>query len=152
MTAAIPFRPVTRMTRRLERLVYRSRIAPGLDEAIDFGRIFDTAVRWNRDHGICGVLAFNGETFVQVIEGRPDRVDELLGRLSRDPRHSDIRVLARWPIVAPMFDDWSMARADVAKMSDRSLKMLFVDGTGVELAGILYDLASVGSSPRRFRV
>jgi len=137
------------MSQTLERLIYRSRMTPGLDEDVELDRIFRTSARWNGTNGIVGALACSGQTFVQVLEGRKDRVAELLERLRADPRHSDLRILARWPIVAPMFDDWSMAKADLRSLDARALNMLVKDGTGAQLTGILYDLAAHSRSPRK---
>ena len=58
--------------------------------------------------GISGLLVFNGTHFLQVLEGSPDALDDLLERLRRDPRHSGLEVREEKPIEERSFPDWSM--------------------------------------------
>lgn len=105
-------------------LIYVSDARPGLD-AEDLDRIRHAARNLNVLDGITGLLVYNGERFMQVVEGTGEAVEDLLGRLRRDPRHANLWV--RWDGIVPekSFPDWSMevvmvsaggedARADVA--------------------------------------
>jgi hypothetical protein len=136
------------MSQRLERLIYRSQMAAGLDGQVEMPRILATSMRRNHASGIVGALSFSGNTFVQVLEGRQDRIGELMARLSADPRHYDIRILARWPIVAPMFDEWSMAQTDLGQLAAIAVNKLVSDGSGAELTAMMFDLAAKGPSSR----
>ena len=61
-------------------------------QAAELEAIHDTARRENAARGITGLLIFNGTHFLQIIEGAPDAIDELVDRLRRDPRHSGVEV------------------------------------------------------------
>lgn len=62
----------------------------------------------NTRRGVTGMLFYGNGTFLQVIEGEDAVVDELVGRIARDPRHDDIRILSRKTITQREHPDWSM--------------------------------------------
>jgi len=49
--------------------------------------------RGNADRGITGVLVFDGQSFVQYLEGPALAVQALMSRIADDPRHTALRVL-----------------------------------------------------------
>lgn len=77
-------------------------------EAEDLEAIHRTAREVNALDGITGLLIFNGTHFLQIVEGAPNAVDELLERLRRDPRHSGVEVRDERPIDKRSFGSWSM--------------------------------------------
>jgi hypothetical protein len=62
----------------------------------------------NTARGVTGMLFYGNGTYLQVIEGDEAVVDELVGRIARDPRHDDIRILSRKTIERREHPDWSM--------------------------------------------
>lgn len=59
--------------------------------------------------GITGLLLYNGHgTFLQVLEGDDEVVDELYSRINKDTRHRRINCLGRRRISQRSFPDWSM--------------------------------------------
>ena len=62
----------------------------------------------NMARGVTGMLFYGNGTFLQVIEGEATTVDELVGKIARDPRHEDIRILSRKAIEHREHPDWSM--------------------------------------------
>lgn len=115
--------PDTACTPPVERLVYRSR-ALGPDMSADMEAILRSSVWYNAKHRITGALGHFGSTYVQVLEGPCASLDNMLGRLRADQRHSDIVVLLRDAAPVRSFPGWSMARADLQnshKLSDRQL-------------------------------
>jgi hypothetical protein len=60
--------------------------------ADDIEAIHRTAREVNALEGITGLLVFNGTHFLQIVEGSPQAVDELIERLRRDPRHNGIEI------------------------------------------------------------
>jgi hypothetical protein len=70
----------------------------------------------NAINAITGVLAFDGECFVQLVEGPADAVAMLCSALARDPRHTGFTVHARGSSDSAQrrFNDWQMGYADVA--------------------------------------
>lgn len=93
-------------------LTYTSRAVPSL-ELPDVDAIHREALTYNPLDGITGLLVFNGESFMQVIEGAESAIDDLLARLRNDVRHCDIEVRDRRPIAKRFFPNWSMHRIDV---------------------------------------
>lgn len=97
----------------IKSLIYVSRAAPGLD-ADDLDKIHHSAVNLNALDGITGLLVYNGSHFLQIVEGASDAIDDLLERLRRDPRHSDIQVVDETMVDAISFPDWSMSLVKVS--------------------------------------
>ena len=76
--------------------------------ANDLEAIHRTAREVNALEGITGLLIFNGTHFLQIVEGVPDAIDELVERLRRDARHSGLEIRDERKIEARSFPDWSM--------------------------------------------
>lgn len=91
----------------LRSLIYVSRADPNLTSD-DLDRIHHSAVNLNALDGITGLLAYDGKYFIQYVEGVHDAVADLLDRLGRDPRHSNIDIRSDEPIDERSFPDWSM--------------------------------------------
>ncbi|MBC7991782.1 MAG: BLUF domain-containing protein [Rhizobacter sp.] len=101
---------------QLIRLVYASRstFAPsaahqGLDPSV--ARILAKSRKNNATLGIVGGLLFGDGCFLQCLEGNADAVDALYERIKSDPRHRDVTVLSRSPVVRTSFGAWSMKYA-----------------------------------------
>lgn len=77
-------------------------------EADDLEAIHRTARNANALDGITGLLIFNGTHFLQIIEGQPQAIDELVEKLRRDPRHSGFEIRDERSVEARSFPDWSM--------------------------------------------
>lgn len=72
--------------------------------------IIKTARAFNAEHGITGVLVFDGERFCQYLEGPRMPVNALITRLEVDPRHAQFTPLMRQPLIGPrLYDGWTMA-------------------------------------------
>ena len=129
----------------LERLVYRSRTTEAYRGSADFQQILKVAVRSNAQNRITGALALSDDIFVQVLEGPAARLEELLIKLRRDSRHTDLNVLGRWGVTARLFTGWDMAHSDLAQACPRLHQRFRSDGLGIELVGLLFDAAVVAS-------
>jgi len=55
-----------------------------------------------------GALYFGDGCFFQCLEGPAAEVEALYARLAEDPRHHDLKVLARETVQRPSFSGWSM--------------------------------------------
>lgn len=97
----------------LKSLTYTSRASLDL-EASDLEAIHRTARQANALDGVTGLLIFNGTHFLQIIEGVPNAIDELIERLRRDPRHSALEVRDERAIDQRSFPDWSMEMVRVS--------------------------------------
>ena len=91
----------------LKSLTYTSLARLDLDAA-DVEAIHRTARELNALEGITGLLIFNGTHFLQIVEGAPNAIDDLVERLRRDPRHSAVEIRDQRGIVERSFPDWSM--------------------------------------------
>jgi hypothetical protein len=91
----------------LRSLAYTSLARLDLDEN-DLARIRESARHLNALDGITGLLVFNGSRFLQVVEGSPEAIDDLLVRLGSDDRHSAIEIRDDRAVDRRSFPDWSM--------------------------------------------
>ena len=77
----------------------------------------------NAGRGVTGMLLYANGTFLQVLEGAEEVVDELVAIIKKDPRHKNIQMLYRKQIERREYSDWSMG---FRRLSDKDLKE--VDG------------------------
>ena len=95
----------------MKRVMYFSAARTDLgDDEVD--EIVAAASKRNALYGVTGALGFNGEAFCQVLEGDEDNVDRLLETISRDPRHSDFKIVDVKKVTSRAFPDWTMMRVD----------------------------------------
>lgn len=91
----------------LKTLTYTSLAALDLT-ATDIEDIHRSALRHNAMDGITGLLIFNGTHFLQIVEGVPSAIDDLVERLRRDPRHNGLEIRDERSVPDRSFGDWSM--------------------------------------------
>lgn len=72
-------------------------------------RIVATSTIRNPAAGLTGALLFTGTHFSQALEGETADLDSLMAEISADPRHEQLMIVARGPIIERRFPDWSMA-------------------------------------------
>lgn len=87
----------------------------------DFQRLGVEAARLNALDGITGLLVYNGTSFCQTIEGFGPAIDDLIGRLRRDPRHSGFTVLSEEVIENRRFRSWDMQLLSVPGERDDAM-------------------------------
>lgn len=88
-------------------LLYRSDAV----SLLPFSALADICVRSsakNRRLGITGFLIEHEGTFLQVLEGEAEAVNELFHRISHDERHCNMAVLGRWERKGRSFGFWAM--------------------------------------------
>lgn len=100
----------------LVRLLYASRAAQSLTSKLVAGILAECQQR-NPGHGITGILCYNDETFLQVLEGGRDEVCETFNAIVRDPRHAQVRLLSFEEIHERRFGGWTMGQVNVAKVN-----------------------------------
>jgi hypothetical protein len=114
----------------LRSITYTSLARLDLDAA-DLRAIHATAQRENARRNITGLLIFNGTHFLQIIEGEPEPLAQLVENLRRDPRHRGLEVRHDTPIDERNFPDWSMelVRVSAARLEARdTVKERLPDG------------------------
>lgn len=128
----------------IERLVYRSRVVQPVP-MIALDEILQAAHARNARLGVTGALGFTGRTYIQFLEGPAESLDSLMEQLRGDPRHTDLRVLARGPAAGRLVPDWSMARIDLTLL-EAEVTTLLETGDGEGLAALLAGLVRRGET------
>ena len=82
--------------------------------ARDLADIQETARRLNALDGVTGLLIFNGSRFLQIVEGAEAAIDDLVGRLRADDRHSAFEMRDERVVAERAFPDWSMELVTVS--------------------------------------
>ncbi len=99
------------MSDDIYRLVYYSRSEIKADAAgfaKEVAGILAASRRNNQRCGITGALMFSDGSFGQVLEGPRRAVETTFERIQRDPRHSEVSLLAFEPVASTAFAEWSM--------------------------------------------
>lgn len=87
---------------------------PSSGDATSVGGIVKQARANNATQGITGVLGFDGETFIQYVEGPREAIQTLREALSRDDRHVNFTVLSEGSGVPERaFSSWQLGYATV---------------------------------------
>lgn len=128
--------------RVLERLVYRSDAVNAPEGSPDLTDIVASSIRNNGRNRITGALAHLSGGFVQVLEGDAEALNDMMSIIEADPRHRNVRVLARWPVQSQLFLGWAMVLVDARKLSPHLSKLLSQTGSGAQVTGVIADLAN----------
>lgn len=88
-------------------LIYASRVRADI-KAHELEDLIRQARENNAAHGITGLLLFNGQTFVQILEGDEADVRRLFRDIDRDPRHDNVTVLSEGSVDHRIFPSWRM--------------------------------------------
>lgn len=123
----------------LHALVYVSDAAGVLDNAY-LDSILVDATTLNRVAEVTGVLLFDGQRFLQYMEGSEAAVRAAFLRVQRSRRHFGIRVLMQGEVAQRHFGKWSMAcrhadasilqRIERARWDARAVPQLDADSEG----------------------
>lgn len=91
----------------LARLIYVSEATDALNlPAVE--AILQQARQKNRLRDISGMLLFDAKAFLQVIEGDPQKLTDLYGRIAQDTRHRRLKLLEFTAISERRFGAWAM--------------------------------------------
>ncbi len=74
----------------------------------------------NGRNGITGMLLYKAGTFMQILEGPRDAVNDLMERVQRDPRHHNLMVIDSNDLQARNFPDWTMGFLDMDRVDPDS--------------------------------
>lgn len=100
---------------RLLSLIYESAAVPGFGERDLRDLLSDARIR-NRAFGVTGMLLVEGGWFLQALEGPEAVVEGLMRSITRDRRHSHVRVLSREFRQDRRFPDWAMAEGHIGEV------------------------------------
>lgn len=74
----------------------------------ELAALADRSAAENARRGVTGMLAYNGEHFMQLLEGEDTVVEQTLARIAEDPRHQSLVVIRRDQRRARECPGWSM--------------------------------------------
>lgn len=82
----------------------------------DLMQIINSAVDFNSRNHITGALYYGHGYFVQCLEGRSTKVDDLFyNKILKDPRHQNCEILFYEKVDVGLFKNWTMKFAPINK-------------------------------------
>ena len=73
----------------------------------------------NNPNQITGMLLYDNQQFMQVLEGEQAVIEALFKKIKSDPRHQQVKALIHTPITERNFANWSMGLVDISDSPDR---------------------------------
>ena len=70
----------------------------------------------NRSRAVTGALLFDGERFVQLVEGPPGVIADLAARLRVDPRHHGFTLLGDGPVALRRHRRWTAGYVEIDRV------------------------------------
>ncbi|GAL64533.1 BLUF domain-containing protein [Algibacter lectus] len=104
----------------LRRLIYSSQAVKQFTKRQLLDLLHDSR-GFNAIDNISGVLMHKHGYFLQIIEGDPEVIDDLLVRLRKDTRHKDLKIIHDSTVQDRLFTNWAMGCVD---FDDAELSML----------------------------
>ena len=95
----------------VRRVVYFSQSLTGPSDE-DISAILEVSRQRNRQDDVTGLLLHLQGVFAQVLEGKPEILEAVLGRIKKDNRHDHITILTDEIVDHKVFTEWSMAYVD----------------------------------------
>ncbi|WP_051881374.1 BLUF domain-containing protein [Parvularcula oceani] len=91
----------------LRTVIYTSSATGAVSED-DLRDILAVSRRNNSRLGLSGVLLYREGTFLQVLEGPKDAVEQRMRVIAKDPRHTGLDLLSDLETEERFFPDWAM--------------------------------------------
>ncbi len=101
-------------------IVYLSYSSKELSES-ELNDLLATIRRKNEIQNITGLLLYNEEAFIQVIEGDKETIHQVFDLISNDSRHTNVLKLLEEPIAKRAFPGWRMGFRKVTKKQNTQL-------------------------------
>jgi Sensors of blue-light using FAD len=130
------------------RLVYYSQRNRSV--ALDVKAMIAGAQRSNARDNLTGMLHFDGNAFIQVLEGGRAEVSATYHRIAADPRHSNLIIISCTEVRERLFPGWSMGLHESNAEKVRDTYMRYFASTKIDprqvnvdsLLDVLQDLAA----------
>ena len=91
----------------LYELIYISKASENFQEE-DLVKMLNQARTANLEHEITGLLAYKNQEFLQVIEGKKNKIQRLFDNINNDERHRNVKVIWEESIAYRSFANWQM--------------------------------------------
>jgi|TARA_B110000238_G_C15944966_1_gene360639 hypothetical protein len=124
----------------LHQLVYISKATKIFDSNGLF-KILEAAKNNNSHQDITGSLLYDGGRFIQILEGEKDTITSLYDKISKDPRHSNVKILYLEEASIRLFPTWSMSMLNLQVDKPKNLSEL------KEILGQIDEKKKLGSTP-----
>ncbi|MBT8348235.1 MAG: BLUF domain-containing protein [Sulfurovum sp.] len=108
------------------------------EEHVDYEDILNIlthAWKYNHNSYISGMLLSDNKHFIQVIQGPIATIDKLYARISKDPRHTDIKLIGEELLHERDCTGWGIGFYDKQEVAD-----VFYDSLNVGHGKALYDI------------
>lgn len=102
------------MIKPLYQLVYTSISRDSLLQS-ELNRLVERCSASNREHGLTGLLLYDGQRFLQVVEGPKEAVLRRYERIKVDPRHHSVTELVERTVTKRHFREWDMGYRSAKK-------------------------------------
>jgi hypothetical protein len=111
---AAPLPPTAEALAMIRQVVYTSQLqVSDADRTAMLDAISATSTRNNRSAGITGALLISGSLVVQLLEGPHPSIQDLLGRLLQDTRHTDLQIVHDTLVHQHELNIWEMKANDL---------------------------------------
>jgi hypothetical protein len=124
----------------LHQLVYISKATKIFDSNSLF-KILEAAKNNNSHQDITGSLLYDGGRFIQILEGEKDTITSLYEKISKDPRHSNVKILYLEEASIRLFPNWSMSTLNLQVDKPKNLSEL------KKILGQIDEKKKLGSTP-----
>jgi hypothetical protein len=108
------------MDEKLFQLIYISAASYRFSQQ-QLTELLDQSRKVNLEHKITGLLLYAKGHFIQLLEGDKKTIEDLMARITQDPRHHHVEVLEQGSGRDRQFAQWSMAFVDFASPEVRAL-------------------------------
>ena len=89
------------------RLIYTSRAVSPIDPK-SINAIAEVSASRNRELGVSGILLATRTSFLQVLEGETQSINQIYRSILGDARHSEVILIGYQPIAESQFKQWAM--------------------------------------------
>jgi hypothetical protein len=122
----------------LKSLLYVSARASASEGDAEIAVIAAVARSRNALAAITGALIATDQHFAQILEGPPDTVDAIMASIRRDPRHSDVTVVAERSVRSRWFSSWTLSYAGPSSyVASRVRPLLATGATARDVARLI---------------
>ncbi|WP_207536186.1 BLUF domain-containing protein [Desertivirga arenae] len=125
----------------LYHLIYSSTPTRNLSDQ-ELQDLLDVARAANAQNEVTGMLVCFDTMYLQLIEGKEDKIKQLYQNLLRDARHYNVQTLREGPVNDRFFPDWSMGfekketnletkEASFEVFTEKSITLLSIIDSGI---------------------
>ena len=105
-------------------LIYISNTPNTLDQSTIL-EILNSSHTKNKLNDLTGHLYYDGNSFLQIIEGEENAVRSLYEKIKIDPRHTNVKILYENEINERAFEGWEMAFKELERSTVHNSMVMF---------------------------